>query len=516
MKTFFELRESALRRIQLKKNREDITSTVDREQPDKPMSKKTKTSVDEKTLTPAELKKREEVAKAIERENPNMPMGKKMAIATATAKKVAEEVEGLDEISKDTVSSYYRKAHLSHINATNTLDQWPAISREKYNKADNTIRKREKGADMSHAKFHGQAKVNATGVNKPKPKIKGNIGFGPHNEDFDQLDEISRDTTRSYIRKAHADNTARKAEVMKPFSAKDMDKNVSLYKKFKKREAGIELAGKKTYNGFGTPRVKATESVDMGEAVNDVSTFGGRKLASIANSPNHPDRVAAKNEINRRRMHNEEAELGEATVEKWDNVKVNKPGDQYHGHKGVINRSKFGAHTVTFKNGKTSVYDSSELVKEDLDEAKKPKPSNNALVFAKNLEKIKAAIKKESVDEGAITSKQPRGEKPWKPSMSRPNGEWDPIHGKAPRKGTLKYDIWKSKVRQDKGLDDHYKEEVELDEVSTSTLSKYSVKAASQGMKRVPGQWIADQKVRKKEGKSSVAKVAAGNSKDLN
>jgi hypothetical protein len=49
--------------------------------------------VDEKHLTPAELKKREEVAQAIDRKNPNMPMGKKMAIATATAKKVAEEVE---------------------------------------------------------------------------------------------------------------------------------------------------------------------------------------------------------------------------------------------------------------------------------------------------------------------------------------------------------------------------------------------------------------------------------------
>jgi hypothetical protein len=46
--------------------------------------------IDEKTLTPAEKKKREDVAKAIERDNPNMPMDKKMAIATATAKKVAE------------------------------------------------------------------------------------------------------------------------------------------------------------------------------------------------------------------------------------------------------------------------------------------------------------------------------------------------------------------------------------------------------------------------------------------
>ena len=52
-----------------------------------------KEAVEEKTLTPAELKKREEIAKAMERDNPGMDMKKKMAIATATAKKVAEEVD---------------------------------------------------------------------------------------------------------------------------------------------------------------------------------------------------------------------------------------------------------------------------------------------------------------------------------------------------------------------------------------------------------------------------------------
>ena len=46
--------------------------------------------INEKKLTPAELKKREEVAKAMEKDSPNMPMGKKMAIATAVAKRVAE------------------------------------------------------------------------------------------------------------------------------------------------------------------------------------------------------------------------------------------------------------------------------------------------------------------------------------------------------------------------------------------------------------------------------------------
>ena len=49
--------------------------------------------LEEKHLTPAEMKKREEIAQAIERETPGMDKSKKMAIATAQAKKVAEEVE---------------------------------------------------------------------------------------------------------------------------------------------------------------------------------------------------------------------------------------------------------------------------------------------------------------------------------------------------------------------------------------------------------------------------------------
>ena len=56
----------------------------------------TEEDLGEKHLTPAEMKKREQIAKAIKRENPNMPMSKKMAIATATAKKVAEGFDDED------------------------------------------------------------------------------------------------------------------------------------------------------------------------------------------------------------------------------------------------------------------------------------------------------------------------------------------------------------------------------------------------------------------------------------
>lgn len=93
----------------------DLTKTISKSTGNKNLNKALKKSKDqtkmdlaalrkklqtEKTLTPAEIKKREEIAKAMERDNPDMPMAKKMAIATATAKKVAEEVE-LDEGAKE-------------------------------------------------------------------------------------------------------------------------------------------------------------------------------------------------------------------------------------------------------------------------------------------------------------------------------------------------------------------------------------------------------------------------------
>jgi hypothetical protein len=54
------------------------------------------------------------------------------------------------------------------------------------------------------------------------------------------------------------------------------------------------------------------------------------------------------------------------------------------------------------------------------------------------------------------------------------------------------------------------KEEAEqIDEVSATTLSKYSTKAARQGDDRLAGQKMADEKIRKQQGKSSTAKVAA-------
>ena len=81
--------------------------------------------LDEKMLTPAELKKREEVANAMERKNPKMPMGKKMAIATSTAKRVAEEtlpglLEDLSDFNRNTMLAVFDK--LSDENKTKFVE----------------------------------------------------------------------------------------------------------------------------------------------------------------------------------------------------------------------------------------------------------------------------------------------------------------------------------------------------------------------------------------------------------
>jgi hypothetical protein len=78
-----------------------------------------RSSLEEKTLTPAEKTKREEIAKAMERETPGMPMAKKMAIATAQAKKVTEAEDAREydyegDMSKSQLRSIIANAQAVH------------------------------------------------------------------------------------------------------------------------------------------------------------------------------------------------------------------------------------------------------------------------------------------------------------------------------------------------------------------------------------------------------------------
>jgi len=70
----------------------------------------TRKLVGERTLTPGEMKKREQIAKAMGRENPKMDMSKKMAIATASAKKVAEAADEYEGEYQSTLTKKQKDA----------------------------------------------------------------------------------------------------------------------------------------------------------------------------------------------------------------------------------------------------------------------------------------------------------------------------------------------------------------------------------------------------------------------
>jgi hypothetical protein len=139
-------------------------------------------SIDEKTLTPAEMKKREEVVKAIKRENPKMDKSMAYAVATKTAKRVAEEAEELDELSKETKASYMNKAG-AEIDKHWDNSKKDARSAHKYYGRKNTMRKiaNEEVEELDELSFKKLAdyssksadSVSGAPVRKQDNRIKG-------------------------------------------------------------------------------------------------------------------------------------------------------------------------------------------------------------------------------------------------------------------------------------------------------------------------------------------------------
>lgn len=136
--------------------------------------------ITEKTLTPAEKKKREEVAKAIERENPGMPMAKKMAIATAQAKKVAEE------------TTYYLEEAKHVVNVTVSDPNHPAVTKRKeliQRRASVTAKDKQSAIDSAIHFYKKQ-------------------GYKVHDHDYvglkeevEPVDELNKSTVVNYINK---------------------------------------------------------------------------------------------------------------------------------------------------------------------------------------------------------------------------------------------------------------------------------------------------------------------------
>lgn len=195
-------------------------------------------SIDEKTLTPAEMKKREEVVKAIKKGNPKMDKSIAYAIATKTAKKVAESSDAygksIDDIKKKNITSSDRDK-LSRLHSMLSAEKKPV--------------KEEIDDDLeAELKAQRQTKKSVADAKK-KYGVK---------EEAEQIDELSTKKLSDYTAAA---SDARRHRGM-PTAKLD------------KRYKGVMRAGDKINKGFS--KVHATEEVE------DLEELSKGTLASYA------------------------------------------------------------------------------------------------------------------------------------------------------------------------------------------------------------------------------------------
>lgn len=159
-------------------------------------------SIDEKTLTPGEMKKREEVVKAIKRGNPKMDKSIAYAIATKTAKRVAEETEELDESAahdahferqtpkvQTHINALLRRGHtypqaVKKVNGATPLGE----SSDAYGKSIDDIKKK----NITSSDKDKLARLHAM-LSAEKKTVK---------EEVEELDELSSATLTNYVAKA--------------------------------------------------------------------------------------------------------------------------------------------------------------------------------------------------------------------------------------------------------------------------------------------------------------------------
>lgn len=157
--------------------------------------------MEEKTLTPAEVRKRDKIAKAIKKDDPNMPMDKKMAIATATAKRVAEESEQLDELTAAELKlinqMYDKKGNLTPMGKKVMAHGKAKVNEVSSNTLSNYIRK--SAADVSKSRGDARRQDKRIGGQKmADDKIRKKMGYSSQAKVPAGTNEADDATVRMY------------------------------------------------------------------------------------------------------------------------------------------------------------------------------------------------------------------------------------------------------------------------------------------------------------------------------
>jgi len=140
--------------------------------------------LDEKHLTPAEKTKREEIAKAMHRKNPGMPMAKKMAIATAQAKKVAEDTEVNEAVTVKKANYSWGKMMTVHHGASTSYPLHPEHQQAiaKLGDGEKTSFK-----DETNSTVHAHREGDTVHLTRPRSSsTKTSIAHNHFNEELDE------------------------------------------------------------------------------------------------------------------------------------------------------------------------------------------------------------------------------------------------------------------------------------------------------------------------------------------
>jgi hypothetical protein len=220
-------------------------------------------SVTEKKLTPAEMKKREEVAKAIERDNPDMPMPKKMAIATATAKKVAEAK--LDPVDHKALKGSHADRKDKDIDNDGKVDKTDEYLHNRRKAVKHAMAKKmkeeaEKAASRYLGKSSPEKKPEEDRAKRLKKKVYGNMMGGLKKEEAEQIDELSKETKASYMKKAAA-------EIDKHYDKSKTDAR-SAYKYYGRKNTMKKIANEEVELLEGKMKALVTKHMEAGHDYN--------------------------------------------------------------------------------------------------------------------------------------------------------------------------------------------------------------------------------------------------------
>lgn len=197
-----------------------------------------------------------------------------------------EDFEQLDELSKDTLKSYVKKAYADARNKTSSAAHLDAESKyyrdnaagsgveSHMRKMSSTLKQRSNEAD-------DKANKRMSGVFKAASRLATNTRVTK--EEIESIDELSKDTLKSYYNKSAIDAYDHSRKALDAFDAGDKETDDKHYKKMNSRFAGMHKATRKgnlTKKDTNLPKDIMAESCKVGDPV-IVRTAQGDKEGKV-------------------------------------------------------------------------------------------------------------------------------------------------------------------------------------------------------------------------------------------